>query len=179
MLHQKKMKHFFAIVMCLAFAFTISAQSISKNKQYAIDQAEGLSQLTEELAMQTWQHSELPLTEAKSSQLLQSTLAGEGFSLEVGMSDMPTAFVATYGSGKPVIGILAEFDALPGIGNEVTLISGVYEYLLNRPMQVAMYNNLMLAGGPEYTSEEQAWGKQLQASADKPTVGFDGNLSST
>ena len=57
--------------------------------------------------------------EEKSSALLQKTLSDAGFSIKAGVADIPTAFVAEYGSGLPIIGILAEYDALPGISQEV------------------------------------------------------------
>ncbi len=62
-----------------------------------------------------WSYAELPLEEYKSSKLLADTLEGEGFKIDMGVGDMPTAFVASFGngSGKPVIGFLAEYDALP------------------------------------------------------------------
>ncbi|MCB2108983.1 MAG: amidohydrolase, partial [Rhodobacteraceae bacterium] len=59
-----------------------------------------------------WTFAEPGLAEFKSSQELQDLLTAEGFKVEAGIAGMPTAFVATYGSGGPVIGILAEFDAL-------------------------------------------------------------------
>jgi aminobenzoyl-glutamate utilization protein B len=49
---------------------------------------------------------------------LQETLAAEGFSIEKGIAGIPTAFMAEYGSGYPVIGILGEYDALPGLSQE-------------------------------------------------------------
>ena len=52
---------------------------------------------------------------ANSSALLQQRLKENGFTVEAGVAGIPTAFVATYGSGQPVIAILAEFDALPGL----------------------------------------------------------------
>ena len=70
------------------------------------------------LAQTIWGYAELAFLENKSSVLLQNQLKEAGFQVEAGVADMPTAFVATYGSGKPVIGILAEFDALPGIAQE-------------------------------------------------------------
>ena len=70
------------------------------------------------LAQTIWGYAELAFLESKSSVLLQNQLKEAGFQVEAGVADMPTAFVATYGSGKPVIGILAEFDALPGIAQE-------------------------------------------------------------
>jgi aminobenzoyl-glutamate utilization protein B len=60
-----------------------------------------------------WEYAELGMQEFKSSALLIKTLEEEGFSVEKDVAGMPTCFVATWGSGKPVIGILGEFDALP------------------------------------------------------------------
>ncbi len=60
-----------------------------------------------------WSYAELGLQEFKSSALLAKTLEDAGFKVERGLAGMPTCFVASYGSGKPVIGILGEFDALP------------------------------------------------------------------
>ncbi len=64
---------------------------------------------------QIWSFAELGYQEHKSSALLQRELANAGFSVQAAVAGIPTAFVATYGSGKPVIGVLAEFDALPGL----------------------------------------------------------------
>ena len=58
------------------------------------------------------------MQEFKSSALLIKTLEEEGFKVEKGVAGMPTCFVATWGSGKPVIGILGEFDALPMISQK-------------------------------------------------------------
>ena len=60
-----------------------------------------------------WSYAELGLQEHKSSALLTETLEEAGFTVEKGLAGMPTCFVASYGSGKPVVGILAEYDALP------------------------------------------------------------------
>jgi len=60
-----------------------------------------------------WSYAELGLQEFRSSKLLADTLEEAGFKVERGLAGMPTCFVATYGSGKPVIGFLGEFDALP------------------------------------------------------------------
>lgn len=65
-----------------------------------------------------WRYAELGMQEFKSSALLIKTLEDEGFVVEKGLADMPTCFVATWGSGKPVIGILGEFDALPMISQK-------------------------------------------------------------
>ncbi|HLF47359.1 MAG TPA: amidohydrolase [Chitinophagaceae bacterium] len=68
-----------------------------------------------EKALQIWEFAEVGFKEEKSSALLQQTLKDNGFLVEAGVAGMPTAFIASYGSGLPVIGILAEFDALPGL----------------------------------------------------------------
>ncbi len=65
-----------------------------------------------------WSYAELGLQEYKSSALLAKTLEEEGFRVEMGLAGMPTCFVATYGAGKPVIGILGEYDALPMISQK-------------------------------------------------------------
>ncbi len=71
-----------------------------------------------EVARTIWEYAEVGYQETKSSALLQQELKGAGFAVEAGVAGIPTAFVATAGSGKPVIGILAEFDALPGINQD-------------------------------------------------------------
>jgi len=65
-----------------------------------------------------WGYAELGMQEFKSSALLIKTLEEAGFKVEKGVAGMPTCFVATWGSGKPVIGILGEFDALPMISQK-------------------------------------------------------------
>jgi aminobenzoyl-glutamate utilization protein B len=65
-----------------------------------------------------WSYAELGMQEFRSSALLMKTLMDAGFSIEKGVAGMPTCFVATWGSGKPVIGILGEFDALPGLSQK-------------------------------------------------------------
>ena len=62
-----------------------------------------------------WTFAELGLQEYRSAARLVKVLKESGFRVRKGVSDMPTAFVAEYGEGKPVIGILAEYDALPGL----------------------------------------------------------------
>lgn len=72
------------------------------------------------IASRIWSFAETGLRERRSAKLLADRLRQEGFAVTQGVADMPTAFVATFGSGAPVIGILAEYDALPGVGNEAT-----------------------------------------------------------
>ena len=71
-----------------------------------------------EIAQQIWSYAEMGYQEAESSALLQKTLKDEGFKIEKGVAEIPTAFVATFGSSGPVIAILGEFDALPGLSQK-------------------------------------------------------------
>jgi aminobenzoyl-glutamate utilization protein B len=70
------------------------------------------------IAQQIWEFAEVGYQETKSSALLQETLNKAGFKIDKGVAGIPTAFVASYGSGKPVIAILGEFDALPGVSQD-------------------------------------------------------------
>ncbi|RMD98524.1 MAG: amidohydrolase [Calditrichaeota bacterium] len=106
------------LILFLAWPLAIHAQSDSNIKKEAIATAETLRPLIDEIAEKLWQYAETALQEKRSAELLMDKLAQEGFSVERNVAGMPTAFVATYGQGSPVIGILAEFDALPGVGNE-------------------------------------------------------------
>jgi aminobenzoyl-glutamate utilization protein B len=68
-----------------------------------------------EVALKIWSFAEVGYQETRSSALLQEQLKAAGFEVKAGVADIPTAFVASWGSGKPVIGIIGEFDALPGL----------------------------------------------------------------
>src|SRR6202521_2028543 len=67
-----------------------------------------------------WGYAELGYQEQKSSALLQRELQTAGFRVQAPVADEPTAFVATYGQGEPVVAILGEFDALPGLSQAAT-----------------------------------------------------------
>ena len=69
-----------------------------------------------DIAQEIWELAELGYLETESSALLQRTLREAGFTIESGVADIPTAFVASWSNGDgPIVGVLAEFDALPGI----------------------------------------------------------------
>ncbi|MFI5121163.1 MAG: amidohydrolase, partial [Thermoanaerobaculia bacterium] len=68
-----------------------------------------------EVSAKIWSFSETALQETKSAALLADVLEKEGFTVTRGVAGMPTAFVASAGSGAPAVGILAEYDALPGL----------------------------------------------------------------
>ena len=72
------------------------------------------------LAAEIWEYAELPYEEEKSAAALMAALEKEGFTIESNIAQIPTAFTATFqsGSGKPVMGLLAEYDALDGLSQK-------------------------------------------------------------
>jgi len=107
----------YLILLIILLPVLSYGQKLSSLKKQALAEAEGLEQQINNLSQVLWDYSETALKEHKSAELLINILEKEGFTIEKGVSGMPTAFVASYGSGSPVIGILAEYDALPGVGN--------------------------------------------------------------
>jgi len=71
-----------------------------------------------EISDKVWAFAETGFAETRSAKLLADSLENAGFTVERGIADIPTAFVASYGSGKPVIAILGEYDALPGLSQQ-------------------------------------------------------------
>jgi aminobenzoyl-glutamate utilization protein B len=93
------------------------AQDLPPEKATALAAVEALGPEILEMSMRLWDISEIALLEAQSAEYLTGILEEEGFTVERGVAGMPTAFVASFGEGTPRIGILAEYDALPNIGN--------------------------------------------------------------
>ena len=69
----------------------------------------------DQLALDLWDYAEMGYLETKSSKAMKDILIDEGFSIDDGVAGIPTAFIAEYNNGGPIIGVLAEFDALPGL----------------------------------------------------------------
>ncbi|KRO93752.1 MAG: amidohydrolase [SAR86 cluster bacterium BACL1 MAG-120820-bin45] len=104
-LFQKQSSLLIALVLSIsAIADTSLDSSINKNQD-----------TFQEVALKIWDFAEVGYQEYKSSELLQSELKAHGFNITAGIADMPTAFIAEYSNGGPVIGILGEYDALPGL----------------------------------------------------------------
>jgi amidohydrolase len=91
--------------------------NIEKLKQTIIRQIDSDRSQLKALALKIHDTPELGLKEFKASDWLTQYLAEKGFAIERGICGMPTAFRATYGQGKPFIGLLAEYDSLPGVGH--------------------------------------------------------------
>jgi len=116
------MKYFCIVIVLIAA--TASAQKKKPDSQKAhqeiIKSIDVEYEKYASIAHKIWEFAEVGYQEVKSSKLLQETLTQAGFKVEAGVAGMPTAFVASFGSGKPVIGILGEFDALPGVSQDAT-----------------------------------------------------------
>jgi aminobenzoyl-glutamate utilization protein B len=113
------------LILALASGYNCAAQSIPPKamnvfKNEAATNIQNGYEAYKKIALNIWEYAEVGFKENKSSSLLQNTLSDNGFTIEAGVAGMPTAFVATYGNAKPVIGILAEYDALPGLAQEAT-----------------------------------------------------------
>ncbi len=96
----------------------VAEEGLTKSQQHAVAAVNERAKLLSEVNKSIWRFAEVGLQETKSAALLVDKLEAEGFKVETGLSSMPTAFVASFGSGKPVIGVLAEYDALPGMSQK-------------------------------------------------------------
>ena len=108
------------ILISLLVSFSIVGQlnaqkDLEQAKSFALEALESNRDHYFDIAMKIWDYAELGYQETKSSALLQGELKNAGFEIETGVAEIPTAFIASYGSGMPVIALLGEFDALPGV----------------------------------------------------------------
>lgn len=90
----------------------------AEGRDELVRQVDGRAQHFGEVSRKIWEFAEVGYKEARSSELLKSELRGAGFQIQENIGGMPTAFVASWGQGKPVIAILGEYDALPGLSQE-------------------------------------------------------------
>jgi aminobenzoyl-glutamate utilization protein B len=104
-----------ALTLIVSYSF---GQKISKAKRTVIEELDKKEAAYAKTAMAIWQNAEIGYQEYKSCVLLQDNLREEGFEVKEGVASLPTGFIASYGSGAPVIAILAEYDALPGVSQE-------------------------------------------------------------
>lgn len=108
-----------------------------------------------DIAQEIWDLAELGYQEEQSSALLQETLAEAGFSIETGVAGIPTAFVAEWSNGDgPIVGILAEFDALPGITQDR---SPVRDPIADKPAGHACGHHLFGTGSTAAAMAVRAW----------------------
>jgi aminobenzoyl-glutamate utilization protein B len=107
------------IILLALLAISIhTAPSVAADKKALYESVDAKADRYWDAALEIWRLAEPGYQEEKSSSLLAGMLEEADFRLERGISGMPTAFTATFGEGKPVIGILGEFDALPGLSQD-------------------------------------------------------------
>ena len=118
------------LLACVLFSLQVMAQKKTKadpatqqvnaNKEAALAALSSAYEADKKTALQIWEYAEVGYKEVKSAALHVQHLRDAGFTVETGVAGIPTAFVATYGTGSPAIGILAEYDALPGINQSTS-----------------------------------------------------------
>lgn len=116
------------------------------------------------IAQTLWDYAEVGYQEERSSALLRTVLLDEGFNVEAGVAGIPTAFIASYGTGGPVIGILAEFDALPGISQDA---SPARSPVPGKPAGQACGHNLFGAASVSAAIAVKHW---LEATGEAGTI---------
>ena len=100
------------------FSSTGKAADLSREGQFVTAAVKAKSPLIVGINRNVWNFSESRFQEVKSCKYISDVLEKEGFQINRNIPDMPTAFIARYGSGSPVIGITAEYDALPGLNQK-------------------------------------------------------------
>ncbi|WP_237063278.1 amidohydrolase [Microbulbifer zhoushanensis] len=108
------------LACAISTAHAYDEQSLSSDANWVEAQSKRIAPQATGLADDLWNWAEMGYQETRSSGAIQDHLKEAGFSVETGIADIPTAFVASYrqGRGGPVIGLLAEMDALPGVAQE-------------------------------------------------------------
>jgi aminobenzoyl-glutamate utilization protein B len=109
------MKKFSTLLLLGLVSLNLSAQKMSKDKKAVVASVEKHKENLIQISDSIWALAETAFEESISSELLADYAEKNGMTVTRGVADIPTAFVATYGSGKPVISVLGEFDALPGL----------------------------------------------------------------
>ncbi len=99
-------------------AFGQKKQKINNNKKTVINTIEKYQTELTDLSDKIWENAEIAFQEVRSAKDLSDFAESKGFKVTRGVANIPTAFTAEFGSGKPIIGILGEFDALPGISQK-------------------------------------------------------------
>jgi aminobenzoyl-glutamate utilization protein B len=109
------------LTLLFATCLTITFAQIKKtdpNKEAVIQSVNKHQQELIAISDKIWTYAETALKETKSSKELADYAEAQGFAVKRGVAGMPTAFIAEFGSGKPIVGIMGEYDALPGISQK-------------------------------------------------------------
>lgn len=113
-----RISNYLIVMLCLTMSITFGQGKLTKNKEAIITSVEKHKENLINISDEIWAIAETAFEENKSSEILASYAEKQGFTIQRGVAGMPTAFVASYGSGKPVISVLGEFDALPGLSQK-------------------------------------------------------------
>ena len=110
------------VILLFALFISISTigQKLSSSKKSIISSIEKHESELIKISDSIWALAETAFNESESSRILADYAEKNGLTVTRGVADIPTAFTATYGSGKPVISILGEFDALPGLSQKAS-----------------------------------------------------------
>lgn len=108
----------FCLIALAPFSLAFQQPSEAQMKKEVREFIDQKNELLIEVSDKIWEYAEIALMEYESSKLLEEILKSEGFAVEKDVAGLPTAFVATFGSGSPVLGVLAEYDALPGLSQD-------------------------------------------------------------
>ncbi|MDC6405426.1 MULTISPECIES: amidohydrolase [Maribacter] len=114
------MKKFLVLACCFGLINVVQGQKMSKDKKAVIASVENHKEQLIKISDSIWALAETAFEETESSRILADYAEKNGLTVTRGVANIPTAFTATYGSGKPVISILGEFDALPGISQKAS-----------------------------------------------------------
>ncbi|MEJ1236927.1 amidohydrolase [Chryseolinea sp. T2] len=119
-MHTYKLAFISSMLLLFTAAIDASAQSkkVNANKAAVISSIDKRSADLIRISDEIWANAETALRETKSAQALADYAEAQGFAVRRGVASMPTAFIAEYGNGKPIIGIMGEYDALPGISQK-------------------------------------------------------------
>jgi len=121
------MKKITLLIAVLLVTSSVVSQKMSSNKKAVIASVEKHKKELIEISDAIWAAAEIAFEEKESSKILADYAEKNGMTVTRGVAEIPTAFTATYGSGKPVISILGEFDALPGISQKAQPEKEAYE----------------------------------------------------
>jgi oligopeptide/dipeptide ABC transporter ATP-binding protein len=117
--HSSTLRLFALGTPLLALGYFTTPAHAQKTKPELTAQIDDTRKTYEDIALKIWNYAEIGYKETQSTALLQSTLKAAGFTVQAGVAEMPTAFVATWGEGAPVLAGFSEYDAVPGNSQQV------------------------------------------------------------
>ena len=109
---------YFLLISAITPSLWAQKPKIGENKEAVIASVEAQYEQLTQLSDKIWSYEEIAFQETQSAEALAAYARAQGFTVKTGVAEIPTALVAEYGSGSPIIGILGEFDALPGLSQK-------------------------------------------------------------